>query len=229
MLRSQLRYKPAILAACCALFLCLTALSVGAVEQPTSSKKRELFNTIEFRGSLKALAVWRELLTRARQQLQEFDSCRLQQQQCDSQAESWISIYNAVDALPKKDQLIQINRFFNRWPYRLDLENHNRSDYWETPREFLSLSGDCEDYSITKYFALRQLGFSADALRIVVLRDSIRNYGHAVLVVDLDGTLYVLDNITDLLLPHERYSHYQPQYSFNENYRWAHIRKAVRQ
>jgi predicted transglutaminase-like cysteine proteinase len=203
----------------------LAAIPLHAEEGSTAANKFTLFNTLEIRGSLKAFALWRNLVASAQQQLLEFDNCRRTQQLCDPQATSWRTLYEAVADLPQREQLLGVNRYFNRWPYRLDIEAHNRSDYWETPREFLRLSGDCEDYSITKYFALRQLGFPAAILRIVVLRDSIRNLGHAVLVVKLDGTLYVLDNMTDLVLPQERYSHYQPQYSLNENYRWAHIRK----
>ena len=48
-------------------------------------------------------------------------------------------------------------------------------DYWETPAEFFQKSGDCEDFAIAKYFALRDLGFPASQMRIVVLKDTLRN------------------------------------------------------
>jgi predicted transglutaminase-like cysteine proteinase len=98
------------------------------------------------------------------------------------------------------------------------------TDYWATPKEFLMLSGDCEDYSIAKYFALKQLGLDISKMRIVVVKDRIRNVGHAVLAVYMDNTAYILDNLSNLVLPHNKYSHYIPQYSVNEIYRWAHIR-----
>lgn len=121
------------------------------------------------------------------------------------------------------DQLRTVNAFFNRWPYRLDEDIYGTSDWWATPQEFLRLSGDCEDYAICKYFALRELGFSPENLRIVVLKDRIRNIGHAVLAVFLEDEVYVLDNVTDMIFPHTKYRHYIPQYSLNEQARWAHI------
>ncbi len=85
-------------------------------------------------------------------------------------------------------------------------------------------SGDCEDYAIIKFYALMKLGVDPDTMRIVALKDSIRNLAHAILVVYMNNDAYVLDNLTDMVLPHTRYMHYLPQYSVNEVYRWAHVR-----
>ena len=127
------------------------------------------------------------------------------------------------------ETLKAVNAFFNQWPYRLDIEVYGRSDYWASPGEFLKLSGDCEDYSIAKYFALKQLGFETQNMRIVVIKDRIRNIGHAVLAVYMDETVYILDNLSDLVLPHSRYRHYIPQYSVNGENRWAHIQPIGKQ
>ena len=62
------------------------------------------------------------------------------------------------------------------------------------------------------------------SMRIVVLRDTIRNLAHAVLVVYSDGDAFVLDNLSDIVLSHRRISNYSPQYSVNEFGRWAHIK-----
>ena len=121
------------------------------------------------------------------------------------------------------DQLRTVNTFFNKWPYRLDEDIYGVSDWWATPQEFLKNSGDCEDYAISKYFALRELGFPPEDLRIVILKDRIRNIGHAVLAVYADNEVHVLDNVTDMIFPHTKYRHYVPQYSLNERARWAHI------
>lgn len=68
------------------------------------------------------------------------------------------------------------------------------------------------------------MGWPADKLRIVVLMETIRNVAHAVLVAYLDDDAYVLDNLSDNVLSHTRYKSYAPQFSVNENYRWAHIK-----
>lgn len=124
---------------------------------------------------------------------------------------------------PRLAQLQAINQFFNQWQYRTDEQNYGERDYWATPLEFLRRSGDCEDYAIAKYVSLRQLGFGAEELRLVVLHDIVRDLPHAVLAVYLDGEIYILDNLTTAVLRQEQVSHYVPYYSVNETTRWAHV------
>ena len=109
------------------------------------------------------------------------------------------------------------------WPYKSDAEAFGRREYWASPSDFMSRSGDCEDFAIAKYFALRQLGFDKQELRIVVLYDRIRNVGHAVLAVYDDTDILILDSLSNLITAHTRYRHYVPQYSMNETTRWAHV------
>ncbi len=128
-----------------------------------------------------------------------------------------------VEATVDMPQVNSVNSFFNRWPYKLDQDLYGVSEYWASPLEFLRRSGDCEDYSIAKFFALRQLGIGNDQLRVVILFDRIRNIGHAVLAVYEGSEILILDSLSDAVLPHWRYKHYQPQYSMNETTRWAHL------
>ena len=102
------------------------------------------------------------------------------------------------------DQLDTVNRFLNGWRYREDAANYGRRDYWASPLEFFLRSGDCEDYAIAKYVTLRQLGFAAEQLRLVVVHDVVRDLAHAVLAVYLDDQVYILDNLTRAVLPQER-------------------------
>ena len=156
-------------------------------------------------------------------QTEAFYTCNANVQTCSSAALSWQKIIKQSQGLPPMTQVKEVNKYFNRWPYSLDIDVYGVSDYWATPGEFLKLSGDCEDYSITKYYALRKLGFSIDDMRIVLLKDNIRNIAHAVLAVKLNDDTYILDNVSDLVLSHLKYEHYVPQYSVNEKYRWAHV------
>ena len=122
----------------------------------------------------------------------------------------------------------ELNRFINSWTYRFDQENYGDDDYWATPLQFLRRSGDCEDYAIIKYVSLRALGFPADKLRIVVVRDVLRNIAHAVLAVYLDNDILIMDSLFDGVLPHHQVTFYAPQYSVNEKRRWAHITPIAR-
>ncbi|MFV0421891.1 transglutaminase-like cysteine peptidase [Oleidesulfovibrio sp.] len=189
----------------------------------SSKKQIRLFNTVAFRGPLKSLPKWERVLRENRR------DPALKKKQVPAGpggaggGSSWLTLMKKAESASALEKLKMVNGFFNRWPYRLDIEIYGVTDFWATPQEFMARSGDCEDYAISKYFGLRELGFSPDDLRIVVLLDSIRGIGHAVLVVYLGDRAYVLDNVSDLVLTHDRYTHYRPQYSINENYRWAHI------
>ena len=76
---------------------------------------------------------------------------------------------------------------------------------------------------IAKYVSLRGFGFAAEDLRLVVLRDIVRELPHAVLAVYLKGEVYILDNLTTAVAPQEQLSQYVPYYSINETTRWAHV------
>ena len=184
-----------------------------------------LFGSTEFESaSLAALPQWQRVLRRMRQEREGFERCAADAAACASAAQrSWRDLIVEAAGLDRKAQLQAVNRFFNRWPYKLDHELYGMSEYWASPGEFMMRSGDCEDYAIAKFFALRQLGFDNDSMRIVILWDEIRAIGHAVLAVyEPEGTL-VLDNLSRLIVPHTRYGHYIPQYSMNETTRWSHI------
>ncbi len=198
----------------------LTAESFSPVL--AAQKKLSLFGSVEFPGSLRALKKWTGIIAKARAQTDKLATCDDQQASCKAIARSWQQMLGQARTLKGPEQLNWVNRFFNRWPYRLDMEIYGVSDYWATPEEFMRYSGDCEDYSIAKYFALRQLGYPLEQLRIVVLHDSIRNIGHAVLAVYREDDAYILDNMSNQVLSHRRYQHYSPYYSLNENNRWAH-------
>lgn len=184
-----------------------------------------LFGTLEFTSSsLRALPQWRRILETMAQESTAMADCTAEAADCTSPAlQSWRELQLQAQDLSRMDKLHAVNRFFNRWPYKSDAEAFGRREYWASPSDFMARSGDCEDYAIAKYFALRQLGFDKQELRIVVLYDRIRNVGHAVLAVYDDTDILILDSLSNLITAHTRYRHYIPQYSMNETTRWAHV------
>lgn len=181
-----------------------------------------LFRTIELRGKLKALPRWQRIVDKMAGYKQQYLSNSLPTSG-KNQRKRWREFKKQIASANRIEQIRKVNAYFNKWPYRLDQENWGKREYWATPPEFIKKSGDCEDYAIAKYYALRELGIPAKKLRIVALQDSIRRLGHAVLVVYTNDEAYVLDNQTKLVLPHGKYSHYIPQFSVNELNRWAHL------
>ncbi|MGN6149823.1 MAG: transglutaminase-like cysteine peptidase [Rhizomicrobium sp.] len=78
-----------------------------------------------------------------------------------------------------------------------DAVHYGRVDYWTIPADGF---GDCEDYALAKRKALIAVNFSPRALRIAVAR-SKTGEPHAVLTVATDHGDYVLDNLTNAVLP----------------------------
>ena len=202
------------------------AEAVEAARTPVAS----LFGSLELKSkSLDALPQWRHVLTKFLTERVPFSRCIADSASCTTAAlPSWRQIVHLADNLGPQRKLSTVNSFMNRWPYRQDRELYGSSEHWATPREFMSRAGDCEDYAIAKYFALRRVGFGSDDLRIVILRDEIRNVGHAVLAVYLVNNIMILDSLSDQIFSHSKYKHYLPQYSMNETTLWVHESKTRR-
>lgn len=193
-----------------------------------AGEKQYLFNTIEFKSkSLESLPKWVEILERMINEKQQVNICNKNLQSCDNKFIShWIKFIRQTSKIKDKKQVVaEVNTFFNDWEYILDIDNWGISDYWEIPSEFIEFSGDCEDYAIIKYYTLRTLGFKADDLRIVILKDTIRNGAHAVLAAYFKDEILILDNLSTMPLEDTILTQYVPYYSINENTKWLHFPK----
>ncbi len=135
--------------------------------------------------------------------------------------DAWLQAREAAAGLDRDGQLQAVNRFFNRKPYKTDRATYRTSEYWAAPDEFMTYSGDCEDYAIAKFFALRELGFANQELRIAVVYDKLRRIGHAVLAVYAEGDILILNNQTDTIASHARYDNFVPWYLVNETTLWT--------
>ena len=121
------------------------------------------------------------------------------------------------------DQLYEVNRFFNRLEFVDDLKHWNKNDYWATPVEFLSTNGgDCEDFSIAKYFSLRAMGVPAVKLRLMYVKALRYNMAHMVLAYyeTPKSIPLVLDNLNKDILPANKRRDLRPVYSFNGEGLW---------
>jgi len=124
----------------------------------------------------------------------------------------------------REDEVIRrVNAFFNQMRFISDQKHWGRADYWATPVEFLATDGgDCEDYSIAKYFTLRELGVPDNRLRITYVKAAHSAWlrvaqAHMILAYyrNPDTEPLILDNLTgDILLASQR-PDLSPVYSFN--------------
>jgi len=123
-----------------------------------------------------------------------------------------------------KEELQIFNLYWNKVPYFSDQKHWGVDDYWATPVETLASNGaDCEDYSIAKYFSLKELGVPPESLRITYVRAMKINEAHMVLAYypTPDSEPYILDNLTGKLVPASERDDLEPIYSFNDDDVWA--------
>lgn len=141
-------------------------------------------------------------------------------QPCDAIRE-WKAMLDDLQGKPLKEKLETVNDWSNAHDYIIDQINWGIEDYWETPNEFMSVYGDCEDYAISKYYSLRALGVPAEKMRIIVVQDfNLGGIIHAILSVSVDDTLYILDNQVKQVVPALDIYHYKPIFGINEDAWW---------
>ena len=134
----------------------------------------------------------------------------------------WDKMITNTRNKPLSEQLKTVNDWSNKHPYIVDQLNWGMEDFWETPHEFISVSGDCEDYAIVKYYSLRALGVPEEAMRIIIVQDlNLGGIIHAILGVYDDSKLVILDNQIKQVMPALKIYHYRPIYSLNAEHWWA--------
>ena len=115
-------------------------------------------------------------------------------------------------------QMKEVNRFFNQFQYREDIDHWGQKDYWATPEEFIGTQrGDCEDFVIAKYFSLRKLGVPDKKLYLTYVKALDKNIAHMVLSYFETPTSIplVLDNYNPRILRADKRKDLLPVYSFN--------------
>jgi predicted transglutaminase-like cysteine proteinase len=127
--------------------------------------------------------------------------CRAAADDCPEAVSRFITMVEQARDRQGRARLGEVNRAVNlAIRFTNDAVQHG-ADVWTSPLATLaSARGDCEDYAILKFMALRALGVAASDLRLVVLRDVRRQQDHAVLAARLDGRWIVLDNRRLVLL-----------------------------
>jgi len=202
-----------LLAMLSCVFDCVQVTNANAA----STAKPRIFGTMEIRSPIKSVPKWVDILNRNKKNNFFSDDKKIQKT-------TWGALKNKWKDLPIKEKLKAVNLFWNKWPYRQDIDVYKVLDYWAIPQEFYKNSGDCEDYSIMKYYTLLELGIAKDDMRIAVVKETIRNIAHAVLVVYVDNDAFVLDILNNQILSHKVYTHYDLRYSVNEFYKWSHFK-----
>ncbi|OED42676.1 sulfate adenylyltransferase [Endozoicomonas sp. (ex Bugula neritina AB1)] len=137
--------------------------------------------------------------------------------------ESWQNMVSESQGLEEAEKLRVVNHFFNQMRFVSDLEHWGKNDFWATPVEFLaSGGGDCEDFSIAKYFTLRELGVADSKLRITYVKAIELNQAHMVLsyFAKPGKEPLILDNLKPEIKPASTRKDLVPVYNFNGDGLW---------
>ena len=146
---------------------------------------------------------------------------RLEQEHGAEAKQRGVALIKLLTELSDKEvqeQLTKVNAFFNQFRYKDDIKLWKKKDYWATPEEFIGHnSGDCEDYVIAKYFALRSLGVPDSHLYLTYVKAVRENVAHMVLSYfkTLKSTPLILDNYNPRILTADKRKDLLPVYSFN--------------
>jgi predicted transglutaminase-like cysteine proteinase len=133
----------------------------------------------------------------------------------------WRASLQPLAHLPLKEMAQGVDDMMNAHPYiHDDFRRFGVSDYWETPLEFITQSGDCKDYAIAKYASLRLLGVPENRLRIAVVQDIAKNEPHAILILYTNDDTLVLDNQNTRVMSSADVSAYRPIFSINRTGWW---------
>jgi predicted transglutaminase-like cysteine proteinase len=153
-----------------------------------------------------------------------FDSVRKSHgNEAEKRIKDWQEVLSDNQDSDIDEQLYAINHFFNQVEFIDDIKHWRKEDYWATPIEFLATNGgDCEDFSIAKYFSLRELGVPAANLRLMYVKAIRFNQAHMVLAYyeKPSSVPLILDNINPRILPASKRRDLLPVYSFNGEGLW---------
>lgn len=142
----------------------------------------------------------------------------------------WQRMLGEERKAPETDKLQRVNDFINRRiAFDDDMSVWGQNDYWATPTETIGQGrGDCEDFSIAKYYSLIDLGIPINKLRLVYVKAAQTGPAGTVLQAHMVLAYYatptadplVLDNLNPQILPASRRSDLSPIFSFNSAGLW---------
>lgn len=135
----------------------------------------------------------------------------------------WENVVKENQGKTEDEKLEAVNNYMNQMQFYSDISHWGKPDYWATPLEFIvSGGGDCEDFSIAKYYTLLALGVPDKKLLITYVKAIDINQAHMVLTYysTPESIPLVLDNLNKEILPANKRPDLLPVYGFNGTGLW---------
>lgn len=163
-------------------------------------------------------AKWHNVERAIEGELMVIAQCRADRANCASpQALQFLKIVDEATAQTGLARVGDINRAFNLAIRPMsDQAQYGVEDLWSSPLATLAAgAGDCEDYAIAKFVALREAGVPESDLRMVILRGISSGEDHAVVAARVDGRWRMLDNRFFLMLEDSDVTKFQPVFAID--------------
>lgn len=201
------------------------SLSLAELTSQATQRIDGEFNTSALPSKLPSeMGKWKGAVSAIHRDEDTLERCLESPDACTSQALSaWRQMMQSASGHETMEMLRIVNRFFNSWRYRSDLESYGEADHWAAPIQFMARSGDCEDFAIAKFVSLMLLGVPERTLKIVVVVDESRQIGHAVLSFSTGNQMFILDSLFDEVVRDHEIDHYRPVFSMNFSSGWIHM------
>jgi predicted transglutaminase-like cysteine proteinase len=197
-----------------------TATDAAPVAAPAPVRSDEPFGYATFRAPDGLLwSKWRKVQAEITAELVILNKCRSQPDDCASPAaKRFLALLAKMRQHEGRARVEVVNRAVNsEIIYTSDFAQHGVPDLWSAPlATYATGRGDCEDYAIAKYVALRETGTPAENLRLLLVRDNAVRMDHAVLGVRQDGHWLILDNRRAALLEHNDTRYFTPLFALDQ-------------
>ena len=160
------------------------------------------------------LRKWRTVTRALQAEQKTLARCREQLDTCPAEAKRFLALIDRALTREGRNRIAEINRAINLSIRPVDdMTQYGVEEFWASPlTTFAAGAGDCEDYAIAKYAALREMGVADKDLRLVVVRDRSAHDYHAVAAVRHEGHWLILDNRTFGLREDAEIEHFNAQF-----------------
>jgi predicted transglutaminase-like cysteine proteinase len=160
---------------------------------------------------------WREFDIGVVQSAQALARCRAEAATCSQAELRLIAVIDSVRNVEGRAKFGIVNREINlSIAYASDQLQHASGDVWSSAlATFSAGQGDCEDFAIAKYLALREAGVATQDLRLLIGRLPSIGQAHAVVAARLDGRWLILDNRRMMMLEDIHATELQPLFAFD--------------
>ena len=204
-------------------------LLLTTVNNPTNAIKKRGFSPSFYYGTLFFLMLFTFTLPQNTFAAISFDDAYLNEIEkkygdyAKKRINSWMKVIQENKNKTELEKLEAVNLFFNLFEFMSDISHWGEQDYWASPLEFVvSGGGDCEDFSIAKYFTLLELGVPDEKMLITYVKAIEINQAHMVLTYyeTPSSVPLVLDNLNGEMLPATKRPDLVPVYSFNGKGLW---------